>query len=114
MKPRQSRTCSSCGAQGMMENSPYPMLVLDEEGIVRYANAAVGKIVTEGPAAVLGRRLPLPCGSDRIAEASLSLPDDRAIPLQVCSMDIEWEGRRAYLAACRKVGEFGGEMASMS
>jgi PAS domain-containing protein len=112
MKNRNPSTHSSGGARDIMERSPYPLLVLDEEGVVRYANAAVGKIVDDGPSALLGRRLQLPCGADRIARARLILPCDRDVPLQVCSTEFEWDGRRAYLASCRKVGAINGEIAS--
>lgn len=81
-------------------------VVVDHEGVVRYANPAAEALLGRRSRELLNKPFPysLPPG-ERAAQATVSLSTDPERVAEIRSADIEWNGRPARLATLRDVTE---------
>lgn len=91
--------------ESVIDSSPDGMVVVDRDGMVRYANAAAVALLGRPREELVGRLFEHPLGGARSLE--LRLPDGKGgeLEAELRAADIEWKGIPARLAAIRDVTE---------
>jgi len=90
----------------VVEANSDGMLIVDEEGTIRFANEAAARLLKSNGQALEGVRLGVPVAiQDEAAELDSIRTDGSPGKLEMRRRAIEWEGRRAHLLVLRDVTE---------
>jgi signal transduction histidine kinase len=90
----------------MIEKNADPIMIIDDQLVVRFANPAVAALFGRKPEAFVGTvfGFPLPLG-DQTSEIEVIDVRGRSIVAEMRAVEIEWEGWPAHLASLRDITE---------
>ena len=80
-----------------IEQSPEPLLVLSEAGLVEAANRAAGALLGHKPNDLVGRDAPLPTGPPSAAEQQIRRSDGTMLTVHATLNPLRWRQRPAQL-----------------
>ena len=89
--------------RALVEQSVDGMLVVDGDGIVRYANSAAVAMTPGGDAGLIGSHVGIPVGSDRLDMTVVR--EGATWTAEMRASEIQWEGQPAHLISLRDVTE---------
>lgn len=81
------------------------ILILDENGEVRFTNPAAEKMFDRFSGGLIGTVLGFPLVTDRPTEIEILRKDGELLQADMRVVAISWEGRKAYLASLRNMTE---------
>src|SRR5688572_30303780 len=81
------------------------LLVVDDAGLVRYANSAAGAMLGRSGDALVGQPFGLPVVAGEASEVDLIAEDGTARVAEMRVVACEWDGQTAVLAALRDITE---------
>lgn len=76
-------------------------VVVDAQGVIRYANAAAAALFRKTPRELLGEPLGCPIVLNAAIESELSRPGRGSVPVEWHATDIPWEDQTAVLVSMR-------------
>jgi HD-GYP domain-containing protein (c-di-GMP phosphodiesterase class II) len=91
--------------RGIVTSNPDPVLVVDAEGVIRFANLAAVVLVGAGETDLTGKPFGLTCQTGVRTEVELPGPGGAPISLELWAVETEWDERPAQLVAARDVSE---------
>lgn len=89
----------------LVAQSPDGLAVVDEWGVIRYANAAAEALLSGGRAACVGTKFPGAFAPGQTTEVRVPLRGLGFKIVEVCSAEAVWQHRRASLVTLRDVSE---------
>lgn len=92
--------------ESLVDGSPDGMVIIDSEGMVRYANPAAVTLFGKAREELVGRLFEHQAQPGRAVELSLPGPGDAPVSAEMRVAEIEWRGYPARLASIRDVTEF--------
>jgi serine phosphatase RsbU (regulator of sigma subunit)/DNA-binding NarL/FixJ family response regulator len=103
----KSRQLSSSEARfrNIIENDADGIVIVDEGGSMRFANPAARRLFGRGAEQLLGRPFPFALSPGEVSEHTIAGPDGGGVPVEMRTVAIEWEGRKAHLASLRDISE---------
>jgi PAS domain S-box-containing protein len=88
----------------MIERNADGIVVIDEDGIIRFCNPAAEAIFGKPATRLINTVLGFPVGGGATTDIDI-LRQGEAITAEMRVVEIQWEGERAYLASLRDVTE---------
>jgi signal transduction histidine kinase len=79
------------------------ILIVDPTGAVRFANPAAEALFGHRESELLGRPFPFPLTRGKITEIDIPFPDNHKHTGEVQVVDIEWQGKPAFLVTIRDI-----------
>ncbi|HLG45945.1 MAG TPA: response regulator [Reyranella sp.] len=87
----------------LVEKNADGILVVDENGVVLFANPAAEKIFGRPPHALVGSPIGVPVTAGETAEIAVHRPDGRPLEAEVRVVETTWNHRPARLATVRDI-----------
>jgi len=87
----------------LIEKNADGILVVDEDGIVVFANPAAEEIFGRAPHALVGSPIGVPVTAGETAEIAIHRPDGRPLEAEVRVVETSWNHRPARLASVRDI-----------
>ncbi|MBS0524054.1 MAG: response regulator, partial [Proteobacteria bacterium] len=87
----------------LVEKNADGILVVDENGVVLFANPAAEEIFGRPPRALVGSPIGVPVTAGEIAEIAVHRPDGRPLEAEVRVVETTWNHRPARLASVRDI-----------
>lgn len=100
---RRRLAASEAAFVGIVERSSDGILVVDGDGIVRFANPAAVVMLGRARAELIGSDVGFPVVTGDVAEVELVRVGGQVIFAEIRVVDTEWEGRACLLALLRDV-----------
>jgi len=97
LKVREAQT------QQLIESNADGMLVIDRSGIMRLANPAAEKLLARPASAIVGEMFGFPVVAGESVALDLVGSDRKGTNVEMRVVEIEWDGKIAYLASLRDV-----------
>ncbi len=101
----QAFSDSSRLLHNLINHNADGMLVIDQEGIIRFANQSAGALFGRSVEALIGLPFGFPLVLGRTTELDLRTADGRECVVEMQLVTTEWQGQTAYLAALRDATE---------
>ena len=79
----------------IMAKSVHGILIVDDKGIIRFANPAATAIFGCRTEELLGEHFEIPAVSDKPAELNLKSRDGRTVAVEMWRIETEWNGEPA-------------------
>lgn len=89
--------------QNLIASNSDAMLVVDEDGVIRFANDVAGQLMQRPIAQLIGSRFGIPLEGGDNTEINLMRDDGRRITAEMRVMQTVWEDAPAYLATLRDI-----------
>ncbi|MBD3241689.1 MAG: PAS domain S-box protein [Chitinivibrionales bacterium] len=89
----------------MVDMSADGIVVIDSDGVIRFANPAACALFGMGPDALVGYQIGFPAGTAEPVEVVLSPGAGFRTTVEMRATDITWHGQPAFLANLRDVSE---------
>ena len=89
----------------IIENQADAVLIVSEDGTIRFVNAKVGKYFGDSSESLLGTKFGLPLVSGEATELELHRADGTLLPVEMRSQTFEFENERAFLTTIRDITE---------
>lgn len=96
---------SAASLRVIIDRSPDAYVIVDQRGLVQFANPAAGSLFSTPPAALVGQPFGFPLVTGEIADVDIVDPRGAERTAEMRVVDIEWAGKRAYVAVLRDVTE---------
>ena len=90
---------------GIVQRSSDGVLVLNEHGMVRFANTAAAAMLGRSQAELLGTEVGFAVLAGEVSEVELVRPGGQVVFAELRVVDTEWEGRPCLLALLRDITE---------
>lgn len=87
----------------LLEQNADGIIVVDQDGIVLFANPATEKIFGRLPAALIGSPIGIPLISGEAAEIAIHRPGGGRIDAEIRAIETRWGDRQARLACIRDI-----------
>ena len=81
----------------IVEKLPYPVLIVDIKGTVKYVNSASESFFGPKVKDMLGAQFPYPVSSEGMGRIDISHPDGSARKIELVSVQTKWDGDSARL-----------------
>ena len=91
--------------RSLVDRNADGILVVDDFGLVQFANAAALRLFGRGPERLIGLGLGLPLVAGETTGIDLLRPDGSALEVEMRVVETVWNGRQALLASLRDVSE---------
>lgn len=93
-------------SQYILENTGDGMLIVDNDGIIRFCNPAAARLLGQPAAALIGRVFGYPIAVEDPTEIDLFPPrSDKPRVVELRAVEISWDGTKAHLATLRDMTE---------
>lgn len=89
----------------VIEANADGIVIVNEQGVIRYANPAAEMIFARSQATLSGVMFGYPVVADKTTEIDIILPDGAVKVAEMRVVDIEWQQEAAYLASLRDITE---------
>ncbi len=96
---------AEAGFQRILNNTGDGVVVLDEDGVVRYANPAVGILLGRAVDEIVGVTFGFPLVAGETTEIDLISRDKTAVVAEMRATETVWRGGRAFVASIRDISE---------
>ncbi len=100
---RNRLAASEAAFVGIVQRSSDGVLVLDDQGVVRFANAAAAEMLARSQADLLGTEVGFAVLAGEVSDVELVRPDGHVVFAELRVVDTEWEGRPCLLALLRDI-----------
>ena len=87
--------------RALLQSNADAMVVVDRDGIVRFANQAAEGLFGRGLTELLGRRFDFPLQAGETREFELDRPGAEPVTAEMRVVETVWEGQAAFLASLR-------------
>ena len=87
----------------LIERNADGIVVIDDDGVVLFANPAAEQMFGRGSAQLVGSPIGVPAISGETSEISLLRPDGDTIEAEIRVVETTWRGRPALLASLRDI-----------
>ncbi len=91
--------------EAIVEKSVDGLLVVDQSGLIRFANPSAAKILSKPAGELIGQTFEYPLKEGRIAEMAIVREDGKSGNGEYRIARIEWNGQNAYLVTIRDITE---------
>ncbi|NOZ21761.1 MAG: PAS domain S-box protein [Planctomycetes bacterium] len=98
-----ARQTSEANLRYIIEQNADAMVILDREGVVRFANPAAEAITGTPADKLIGGTFGLPGRPEERVEIDIFRPGGKPVVAEMRMVEVEWEGEPAYLASLRDV-----------
>lgn len=102
---RDRLAASEAAFVGIVQRSSDGVLVLDDQGVVRFANTAAAEMLARSQAELLGTEVGFTVLAGEVSEVELVRPRGHLVFAELRVVDTEWEGRPCLLALLRDITE---------
>ncbi len=89
--------------RSIIENSADGIMIIDQDGTVRFVNPATERLFDRSAKDFIGKPFAIPLTGGETAEITIEQSNRRQLTVEIRVTDIRWEGRAAYLATLRDV-----------
>ncbi len=103
MQKKNSEIPGESGLHRIIEKNADGIVILDRNGIVKFANPASEKLFGRNSEELIGEMLGFPFVSGETSEISVIHSSGRPIVAEMRVVDIDWENETAYLASMRDI-----------
>lgn len=103
LRHRDALRASEIRFRNIIERNADGILIVDEEGVVRFVNGAAEKLLNRRAKALLGAPFGFPVVAGETTELDIVRRDGNRVVAEMRVVVTEWEGSRAYLASLRDV-----------
>jgi PAS domain S-box-containing protein len=106
LEPRifELQSCEEC-FHNIICRSADGIIIVGHDGIVRFVNPAMERILCRSAAELLDKPVSISIGSDEKQEITIALPNHETRVVEMCVVKTEWEGEPVRLASLRDVTE---------
>ena len=87
----------------LMENSQDGIMVVDNNGFVRFANSAVGSILRKELSSITAHPCDFKINPNSVREISLHASEGNSVTIELHTRETVWEGSGAYLLILRDI-----------
>ncbi len=87
----------------IIENNGDGILVIDHQGIVRFANPAAEALFGRGPGDMPGDKIDFPTTTGKVTDFVIDNGSGSHVDTEIRMVEIDWEGERVLLASIRDV-----------
>ena len=91
--------------RSIIENSADGIMIIDENGTVRFVNPAAARMFDQPAGDFVGEPFAIPLTGGETAEIAIERPDRRRLEVEIRVSEVSWEGVNARLATLRDVTE---------
>ena len=91
--------------QDIMSKSVHGILVVDDKGIIRFANQAAATIFDCMFEELLGKQCDFPIVTDKATELNLKSRGGKTVTVETWGLETEWEGKPSHFVALHDVTE---------
>ena len=96
---------SEARLHSLIERSPDAFVIVDETGVIKFANSAAATLIGVGPSRLVGQPFGLPLTVGETTEVDIVSRDGPALVAEMRVLDTEWDGKRAQVAVLRDITE---------
>ncbi len=89
--------------RSVVDDNADAMVVVDEEGIVCYANPAACRLLAKDTEDFVGTPFGLPIEGNKTSEVDIVLPGQTSLVADIRAMKTKWDGNPAYIATMRDI-----------
>lgn len=100
---RERLAAAEARFEGVVERSGDGVLVVDDAGVVRFANGAAAALLGRPLSDLVGREMGFPVLAGDVAEVELVRPANEVVFAEMRVVETSWEGRPCLLALLRDV-----------
>ena len=101
----EALTASESRLRDLIEKNADAIIIVDSEGIARFANPAAGTLFGKRPGEFVGDPFGFPLAAGETTEIDLLTRDRGPTVAEMRVVEIEWKTKRAYLASIRDITE---------
>ncbi|MCK4336970.1 MAG: response regulator, partial [Candidatus Aminicenantes bacterium] len=105
MKIEDQLGTSEARSRTIIENNVDGIVIIDDQGFIRFCNPAFGKLINKKEKELLGKHFGFPLVSEEATEIDIVGNNLTSIVAEMRTCLIEWEGKPAYLASIRDITE---------
>ncbi|MBR0817643.1 response regulator [Bradyrhizobium liaoningense] len=91
--------------QFLIEKNADGIIVVDEAGLVLFANPAAERLFGQPSRALIGSPIGVPIVVDEMSEIAIHQPGGGLVDAEIRTVETSWDGQRARLASVRDVSE---------
>jgi signal transduction histidine kinase len=96
---------SEARLRSVIEGNLDAILIVDADGVIRFANPAARTLLEDPAVVAMGRRFDWPCAVGETHEQEVTRRDGSRMVIEPRVSPLEWEGRPALLVSLRDVTE---------
>ena len=93
------------GFRALIDRNADGMLIIDEAGIIRFANPAAADVFRRPPASLVGQDFGFPLATGDKTEIDLLLPEADSATAEMRVAEVLWEGASCHLVSLRDITE---------
>lgn len=103
MRLRQRVSESDAEFRSLIHDNGDGILVIDTEGVIRFANPMAGALFAQSPAQLLGAYFGFPLVIGENTEIDIVSARGAHLTVEMRAVEVDWEGERAHLASLRDI-----------
>lgn len=98
-------TISEANSRRLLENNADAIIVVDHDGIVRFANPAAEGLLERSASALLNTPLPFPVTVEETKDVTIPRTNRDPLIAEMRVVETAWEGEAAFVASLRDITE---------